>query len=399
MKGGVDNQKAIKVSRLLACVLLARVINSFSKILNLGSGFTWPGHAALKIYPNVLRNGRLRFSEGVVLVTGTNGKTTTASLLTHILRSGGYRVTHNKTGANLLNGAVSSVLLDASLSGRLSSQFGVFEADELSLPTFLKHFSPRIVVLLNLSRDQLDRSWEVDLVFDRWAKAISNSGDVFDLVIDGTQARFARLKTPFASSLNVFDDSDTFLRHTTLRGAFSAKNVNAAVCVSKLLGFSQENIVRSLKTFSPAYGRGEVVGFGGKSYTLLLAKNPASFNNNLKSVVEGDFGADALCFVLNDEVRDGRDVSWIYDVDPDLLFDACRDRHIFVSGTRCFDMAVRLEYAGVDLLPTDIAASYKGIVARIGSYPNLQSVLVLPNYSAMLKMRKVLTGRQIPADM
>src|SRR3989344_5118537 len=146
--------------------LLAKLIRAFVLLLNRGSGFSLPGYVLLKLNPSILSSSRIKFKKGLILISGTNGKTTTAKLITHVLNSNGLKVIHNDTGSNLLRGIVSAVFMNTSL-------LGGFEADEFALPALLNYFKPSVLVLLNLSRDQLDRYGEVDIIFDIWREAVS----------------------------------------------------------------------------------------------------------------------------------------------------------------------------------------------------------------------------------
>jgi len=162
------------------------------------------------------------------------------------------------------------------------------------------------------------------------------------------------------------------------------------------LGYSKENIAEKLNTFEAAYGRGESFVFQDKNFTILLAKNPASFNNNLDLINSGKFSVDTLFFILNDNLPDGRDVSWIYDIHPEKLSDACRSKNIFVGGTRYFDMAVRLNYASVSGLNEDnLNSNLTALIKKIAGSDKIMDVLILPNYSSMLEIRRILLGRKI----
>ena len=143
---------------------LSKTLNFIINFLHLGAGYTWPGHVALNLNSHIAKDKHFKFPMGVVLVTGTNGKTTTSKLLAHIFETSGLKVTHNRTGANLLNGIVSAVLLNMDWRGGHDSNIAVFEVDENNLPVVLEYFSPNVLVLLNLSRDQLDRYGEVDII-------------------------------------------------------------------------------------------------------------------------------------------------------------------------------------------------------------------------------------------
>ena len=148
--------------------LISSLISILSKTLNLGSGATWPGEIALKIYPNIL--SRIA-PKNIILVAGTNGKTTTTLMIKHIL---GHDVATNASGANLLNGIVSSIITSD------VKNWGIFEVDENTLPRVLSQIKNQkakgkiIVVLLNLFRDQLDRYGEVDTIAANWKKALKD---------------------------------------------------------------------------------------------------------------------------------------------------------------------------------------------------------------------------------
>lgn len=374
---------------------LSKTINFISSFLHLGAGYTWPGHLALKLNLDIAKDRRFEFPMGTVLVTGTNGKTTTSKLLTHIFETGGLKVTHNKTGANLLNGIVSAALLDMNLKGEHGSDIGVFEVDENNLPVVLKYFSPNVLVLLNLSRDQLDRYGEIDIILEKWLLSIENMDPTDEIVLDSTQNYFKQVVERFSGDLTYFDADATYLKQTSLVGEFNAKNVNAAVYTAQLVGTDDESILKALKTFEFAYGRGETLSYEGKDWRILLAKNPASFNNNLDIVLAGDIKADAYLFVFNDKIPDGRDVSWIYDIEPEKLKEACGGKVVYITGTRAMDMAVRLKYAGVGVAEKDIFETVEGAVHTIGLDTATKTILALPNYSAMLELRKVLTGKAI----
>src|SRR3989344_7433548 len=142
---------------LFLTLLITRFLEAFIRLLSLGSGGTWPGHVALKLYPGVLSASGILPSIGTILVSGTNGKTTTTKMLCHVLRGKGLVVTTNASGANLTNGIASALLLGNSLFSKRRADYAVLEVDEFALPSVLTQMKVEGVVLLNLSRDQLDR--------------------------------------------------------------------------------------------------------------------------------------------------------------------------------------------------------------------------------------------------
>ncbi len=376
--------------------LLSKLIFVFIQKLGLGSGYTWPGQIALKLYPNILSNSQIKFKRGVILISGTNGKTTTSKILTHILTAEGLKVVTNKTGANLLNGVVSAVLLSTPLFGGKASDIAVFEVDEFALPVVLKYLSPTVLVLLNLSRDQLDRYGETDIISDRWVEAVRGLLSSTTLVYYSAQPEFEAVASVFPGRTQGFGEEDTaLLPRTGLYGKFNTQNLNAALIACSFFGIDRKSALMSLDDFNVAYGRGEILKYNNRSFHIFLAKNPASFNNNLEMFIAEKSHIKNVLIVLNDNIPDGRDVSWIYDIQANLIKKAFQDASIFVSGTRCLDMAVRLKYAGADLLEGNVFRNLNGAIKRASSESASEDVLVLPNYSAMLEVRKVLTGKKI----
>jgi lipid II isoglutaminyl synthase (glutamine-hydrolysing) len=373
---------------LYITILITRLTSFFISVLNLGEGYTWPGHIALKLYPRLLKSKAIDYPKGIVLISGTNGKTTTSKILTHLLECADLKVVHNKTGANLTNGIVSTILLDMNLFGKVQSDVGVFEVDEFSLPGVLAALNPKILILLNLSRDQLDRYGEVDIILDRWKDAIKEVSKT-TLILDSDQARLREIV--FDGQIKTFDSDPELLEKTSLHGPFNAKNVNACAVAARIFGLSEEQIYHGLETFEAAYGRGEVLEYGNKSFRVLLSKNPASFNLNLEVVASGSLSGMALLFIFNDNIPDGRDVSWIYDINAKKLREACKNKEVFVTGKRYLDMAIRLKYAGIKIKEKNINGNMKTVLNKINS----SEVIVLPNYSAMLEFRKLITGKGI----
>jgi lipid II isoglutaminyl synthase (glutamine-hydrolysing) len=374
-------------------ITLAKFINFIIQFLNLGAGYTWPGHFALKMYPALLNEDCLYPTEGLIYVSATNGKTTTTKLIAHILEKSGYKVVTNTSGANLLNGIASVLLLDTSYLGKPRSSIGVFEVDEFALPLLLEKKSPNVLLLLNLSRDQLDRYGETDTILSRWQESIQKLPDTTQLIVDSTQEQLSNL-----SDKQVYFD-DTFIANlnTKLHGVFITKNVNAALKAVSFFGIAHVDAVTALDDFEYAWGRGEKLVAEGIDWTLMLAKNPASFNSNLAELLTPTsplFKYENYLFILNDNIPDGRDVSWIYDISAEKLAEACKNKKIYISGTRAFDMAVRLGYAGVTVAQENISLDLVQIINKITA-DSLKEVLVLPNYSAMLQFRKLLKGKSI----
>mgnify|MGYP001247008198 CR=1 FL=1 len=376
-------------------ILISKIIYFFINLLKIGSGFTWSGHLVLELFPKTLKRVSHRLPEKVVVVSGTNGKTTTVKLLRHILETNGLKVLSNETGANLINGVVSSVLLNSEINGSLDYDVAVFELDELNLSEFLKVVKPDVLALLNLSRDQLDRYWEKEVILEKWEEAVKGLNEDSLLVLDEDQRMLRKLSKLHKGSTRYFNDDRRYLKNTNLQGGYNAKNVNCSLLVAKGLGLDVEKAVGTLSNFKYAYGRGEKFEYKNKNFRVLLAKNPESVNQNLSLLLEGVFSYDSVLYILNDNIPDGRDVSWIFDIEPELIKMVNQKKHLYISGTRALDMTVRIGYAGSEIDIRNVDSNLASTIEKIIKDENSKNIIVLPNYSAMLDFREITLGRKI----
>lgn len=376
-------------------IFVAKLIYFFIKLLKIGSGYTWPGHFLLLLNPSLLNNIKTLLPNKIICITGTNGKTTTSKLTTHLLSNNGFSVLHNNTGANLLNGIVSSILLSQSLFRYKKFDIAVLEVDEFTLPKLLEFIRPSSIAFLNLSRDQLDRHWELDIVLEKWIESLKNFKG--NIILNKGQLEFKAFEKNTNAKIYYFGDEINYLNKTNLKGSYNAKNLNCAIKLIETLDVSvSDDVIKSVSDFNYAYGRGEDVLINNIQSKIFLAKNPASLDANLQMLIEGAYDYDSVLFILNDKVPDGHDVSWIYDINSELLFKACKNKEIFVSGTRFLDMAVRLQYSGVVVKEENIVMELSSIIEKIKSTSkNIHNLIIFPNYSAMLEIRKVLLGRKI----
>lgn len=430
-------------------ILTGKIVAAISRLVNLGSGSTWPGHIALLLNKNFIQDVFKKSNTKIVLIAGTNGKTTTGKLIQTILEKDGKKVFQNEAGANLLNGIASSILLHSSILCNLSYDFAVFEVDENSLSLVLKVLTPDYLIVLNLFRDQLDRYGEVNTIAQKWKEAIQTLPSSTKLLLNADDPQIAFLKHSMKSKTYYFGLDDkklhqktpqhavdstycpncgnkltyrtiyfshlgdwkctkcSFARpglargvpspHFPLSGVYNRYNTNAAVLFSKLNNVDDKTIEQSLKSFSPAFGRQEVIEFEDKKVQLFLSKNPTSFNESLRTVIEQD--VKHLLIVLNDRIPDGRDVSWIWDVDTEELTD--RNVDVVVSGDRALDMGLRLKYTSssdfqISNFKFQIEEDLKrAIETALNRTPKSEILYILPTYSAMLEVRKILTGKKI----
>lgn len=421
-------------------IILGKIIILLSKAFNLGNGSTWPGHLALNTNKNFIKDiTRKNRHLTAVLIAGTNGKTTTGKLIRTILETSGMKVFQNESGANLLNGIASTLILYSNFMGKLSYDYAIFEVDEGNLPLILGEITPEYIVILNLFRDQLDRYGEVNTIISKWKKALARIPSETTLILNADDPQIAFLggnteaktlyfglessntktdlehasdsthcpkcgykltyKNVYFSHLGVWVCDKCANKRPTpdlckypdypLLGTYNKYNTLAAVLTAKSLGISQDIISKALKSFTPAFGRQELIKFNGKKAQVYLSKNPASFNQSLQTVRE--IGGKNILLVLNDRIPDGLDVSWIWDVDFEKFVKSFKS--IFISGDRAYDMGLRLKYANSKFrIETDLK---KAVIAALKKTSETEVLYVLPTYSAMLDVRKILTGKKI----
>jgi UDP-N-acetylmuramyl tripeptide synthase len=436
---------------------VARLLRAASRRLGRTGGTTAPGRLLLRLSPGALRRMARDLDEGSLLVSATNGKTTTAAMLAACLEEAGRPVVHNRAGSNMAWG-VATALLDA---GPGTGQIGLFEVDEAWLPSVAEQLDPGLLLLSNLFRDQLDRYGELDLLADRWAELVErldgrarfvlNADDplIADLgrerhqvtyfgVEDDSQAlpgmqhaadskhcrncghayvyeaiylgHMGRYRCPNCGrerpapqvaatrvQLDGMSGSRVELRtpqgslavRLPLPGLYNVYNAVAAVATALELGVPLATIGEALEGFAGAFGRVETIAIDGRQVSILLVKNPAGANEVLRTLTLEDGGLD-LWLALNDGIADGRDVSWIWDTDYEVL--AGRVRRATCTGTRAEEMALRLKYAGIDaelVVERDLARSLDAAVAGAAG----GRLYALPTYTALLELRDLLSRR------
>jgi UDP-N-acetylmuramyl tripeptide synthase len=189
-------------------IWLGRGAGMLSRWLGRGGGTTLPGVVARRIAPNMLRSLSNQLPHGVILVAGTNGKTTTTRMMADILTYADWRVVHNRSGANLVSGVSAVMLANADWSGRMHHDIALLECDEAALPQIIHETQPRIVVLHNLFRDQLDRYGEVDTIAQHWLTALSSLPDSTIVCIQGDDPSLARLAQALTCRVVVYGNDD-----------------------------------------------------------------------------------------------------------------------------------------------------------------------------------------------
>jgi UDP-N-acetylmuramyl tripeptide synthase len=444
---------------------LARAVGAVSRLRG-GGASSAPGKVLLRLDPGAIGSLGARLSRGSVLVSATNGKTTTSAILTAILERTGMSLVNNQTGANMAGGIASTLLAATRPGGRISGDLGLFEVDELWLDSLAAQLHPRAILLGNLFRDQLDRYGELETVADGWAAAVQTGpGRDSTLVLNADDPAIADLGRDRDAPVLYFgveDDSlalpgmahaadakhcrrcgapyvfeAIYLGHlghyhcpscgqmrpaptvtatrVTLQGVHSARftlrtpageaevalalpglynvyNALAAAALATALGVGLPEIVAGLQATKAAFGRAETVYVDGREMRILLVKNPAGANEVLRTLAL-EPGEHDLLGVLNDKIADGRDVSWIWDADFEML--AGRVRRATCSGSRAPELALRLKYAGIDPARIRVQADLPSALreaASDGSDPQTP-LYALPTYTAMLALRELLVAR------
>jgi UDP-N-acetylmuramyl tripeptide synthase len=172
-----------------------------------------------------------------------------------------------------------------------------------------------------------------------------------------------------------------------LSGLYNADNVLSAVAAAIALGLEKSSIEAGLSGLTAAFGRQERIPIGGKQVEVILAKNPAGLNEVLRTITRDPEIRDVL-FLLNDRIADGRDISWIWDVDFERLQGHLRS--VSASGDRAWDMALRLKYAGLSDSPTVDTNTASALREALARTPEGGKLYVIPTYTAMLEVRNIL---------
>lgn len=449
-----------------AKLALARAAGAISRLRG-GGATSLPGKLLVRIEPSAISSLAGRLPQGSVIVSATNGKTTVATMAASVLERAGVRLVHNQAGANMAGGVASTLLDAARRDGSIMGELGLFEVDELWVDRLLPQLRPRVIVLANLFRDQLDRYGELETIAERWsaslracdgarARLVCNVDDpliadlardradvvgfgvqddslaldrmahaadakhcrrcgapyVFDTVYLGHLGHYhcpscgQRRPSPTVSASEVELEgvrASSFLLSTPegdahvrleIPGLYNVYNALAAAALAVALGIPLGDIVAGLQEARAAFGRAETTRVEGREMRILLVKNPAGANEVLRTLALEPGDHDLLA-LLNDRTADGRDVSWIWDADFELI--AGRVRRATCGGTRAAELALRLKYAGVDperiRVIDDLSEALLTATAdRLGD-GNQTPLYALPTYTAMLGLRELLVRR------
>ncbi len=447
---------------LAAKIALARGVGELARRAGRGGGTSLPGKVLIRLEPRAIRSLSARLPRGSVVISATNGKTTTAAMVAAVLARARIPVVHNRAGANMAGGVASTLVAAARGGGRIDGELGLFEIDEFWLDRVVPELQPGGILLGNLFRDQLDRYGELDTIADRWAAVAASVADQARLVLNADDPLIADLGRT-AQSVTYFGVEDAsvavaemqhaadskhcrrcgaayvydvvYLGHlgvyrcpscgaerpapsvaaerisldgTTgssfdlvspagrarvelpLPGLYNVYNALGAAALCLALSIPLEVVVGGLGEVRAAFGRAERIEVGDAQLQVLLIKNPAGANEILRTLALEPDDLDVLA-ILNDRTADGRDVSWVWDADFEML--AGRVRRVTCAGTRAAELAVRLKYAGV---PTERLHVVPGIAPALDDAlagADSGRLHVLPTYTALLELRRELAER------
>ncbi|KKS65350.1 hypothetical protein A3A14_02720 [Candidatus Daviesbacteria bacterium RIFCSPLOWO2_01_FULL_43_38] len=412
----------------LLAIILGKVIIYLTKILKIGGGSAAPGYYALKFYPNLVAELTKDIPKTVV-ITGTNGKTTTSRMLYYFAREQGLKVIRNSTGSNLERGIASTLISNSHMSsGKLKNvDLAIWELDEAAFNQLVpEKIKPDIIIFLNVFRDQLDRYGEIDSILRGWKKTLEKIGKDTTVLINGDDQNLLGLKNSIKCKVETFGIEDYKIkgegtvkkigeekldleaknvnllglsgtnfdiqdRHETwsfsipLPGIYHVYDFLAAYITSQKLGIGRQAVISALDHYSPAFGRAEKLDFG----YILLIKNPTGATQVLETLKGELKVGDRLLFALNDNIADGTDVSWIWDSEFEMLSAVSSQLSAICSGTRAEDMALRLKYAGLEpeqiIIQRDLKKALKQAREGLGG-----RLFILPTYTALLRLQKIL---------
>lgn len=409
-------------------ILLGKAVRYAARLR--GGGSALPGLFVERISPTFVPDTLRQLEHGVIIVSGTNGKTTTTKMVVALLESQGLKVFTNRTGSNFIRGVAAALLGDIDMRGRLDADIAVLELDEAHAVKFVKIIPPRYTLLLNVMRDQLDRFGEIDStakMLEKIARATTDS-----VVLNREDSRINTIANALPPSTKVYyfgltdnllgqfpsDDelhTDTksqkvpkrpnatvllkdfnekgaaftiagkdFVTPLKLKGVYNIYNAAAALALVRIIvpKASVSSLLGALSTVTPAFGRGEVITVGGQPLELVLVKNPSGFRLGLESYSPEGY---ASLIAINDNYADGRDMSWLWDVD----FTSLADHSVYITGIRAYDMALRMQYdeVAIEKVETNIENALRDFISIHANEPKR----IYCTYTAMLALRKELS--------
>lgn len=413
------------MARQMISTIIGKSVKKVAKLR--GGGSALPGLVIEKIDPKFIQRTLADLPQGVVIISGTNGKTTTTKIVVELLESVGLKVFTNRTGSNFSRGVAAALLDEVNIRGKLDADIAVLELDEAWAVKFVQIVRPRFSLLLNVMRDQLDRFGEIDNTAALLQKIAEATSDTVvlnrdDLRIFKISEHIQAKKVFFGTTselLQLMPTDDTLKYGTAvanqsvaadvllkkinaqqatfqidnkeidvdlqLTGVYNLLNAAAAVALARQIAGPEitDTILSALENIKPAFGRGETIYLNGTPIELILVKNPSGFRLALLSFAKNN---SATMIAVNDNYADGRDVSWFWDVDFSLLKNAA-----VISGARAYDMALRLQYDDIPIGKIDTNIS-KDLEDFINTNPD-EPKQIFCSYTAMTTIRRLLSEK------
>lgn len=430
-------------------------------------GTTLPGKIALKIYPDI--GTALAKNFNIIMVTGTNGKTTTTKIISKILDENNIRYVTNKSGANLVGGIITTLIEAVGLTGKSASNTALLEIDEAAFNKITHYIKPHVLVVTNFFRDQLDRYGELYTTLNGVKEGLKRCPDT-RIILNADDSLCASIGNEAPNSAFYFGFEDTayegkaettnsdamfciyckekytyhshiyghlgsfecpgcgykrpamnlsctsvdklttssseitykiesenvqkYTAKVNLPGLYNVYNGLAAASCATLLNLPQENTLKALSSFESGFGRMETIKAGDKTIKLILVKNPTGFNQVINFLTTEEKNM-SITFIINDNLADGTDISWLWDVEFENLSEIeGRVNTFYTSGIRGEDMSVRLKYAGLPAEKISLCHDYNELLTQaLDSVEDGSSLYILPTYTAMLDIRSILANK------
>jgi lipid II isoglutaminyl synthase (glutamine-hydrolysing) len=412
--------------------IVMRVVIKTLRLLGTG-GTSLPGILIEKIMPQIITHFCQQYEE-IIIVTGTNGKTTTQCMISHILRKKGFDLVQNASGSNMFRGIATTIV---SAGKRVSQRKKVLllEVEEATMPKIARYIMPTRIIITNFFRDQLDAYGELDRVADCVFSSLKSWPDValyanyddptikkniqklpnkyhtksFSLgekgesfMYEGGEVSNTDISVPYLICKPLLKKKrggqSVEMTFTTLGlrieldvsvdGLYNLYNVMGALAVCCDLGIGISFLANSLSDFSPPFGRGESIIATRKdkelSFHIYLVKNPAGMTQVWEMLLEKSF----FLLALNNHIADGRDVSWIWDSHIFKGVNRQDQYELFFTGTRAHDMAIRFKYADFSVIMDRIITPiHFAIETLFEQVPQGTQVYILATYTAMNEIR------------
>ena len=428
-------------------IFIVKIISALMKFLGRKAG-NYPGIIALKMNKNILK--KLKINCPVIAVTGTNGKTTTNNFINFLFETNGNKVVSNKDGNNMTTGVLTTLIQNSTITGKVKADYITLEVDEHYVPIIFNQIKLDTLIVLDFFRDQLDRAGEMETLILKINKFLSSfAGNV---VLNNDDPNVARLGLANKENKNIYyysvdkyenatkelceagegkfcpickerldyeyyqyshigkfeckncgyGNNETYVKikdvdlssrtftennvqyETKHNSIYYIYNASAVISIGKLYNIEVKNIQKAIKEFDLGNGRLEHININNSPCELNLGKNPTGINVLIRLLNE-DKSEKELMLVLNDNEPDGRDVSWIWDINFESLKNVKR---VVVSGTRPYDMAIRIKYSGFNEENIEVYEKIEDAIESL--FKTEGKKYIITNYTAVQETRNKL---------